>query len=205
MDLWSRLFKVVELTTIARQQEHFAQPLNRARTCSEGTPMLDCDIQTLKHCETDEVSSAFATNAQVNGHNLEQLFSICDDYAVTEAEDFINCKTTGKLRLTDGHHISQEQPLKDTRVMLGKNVDVADGLVNGVCSTVTEIVYSCESFLRWSTSSLTMLLAWSKGNTVHILLLIKWVPLVSNQKVTRKGGLRRQFPLKLALYINYTA
>ena len=52
----------------------------------------------------------------------------------------MNGKKTGKLELISGHHSRAHDTCldetlllgKDARVMLFKNLDVADGLVNGV-------------------------------------------------------------------------
>ena len=94
--LWSNLFRVVDLREIMRQKDGaFAELLNRIRTCSKGTPMLTGDVELLKRCETGEVSSAlhiFVTNKQVNEHNDQQLFKICPEYVVVEAQDFVNDK-----------------------------------------------------------------------------------------------------------------
>ena len=72
----SRLFKVAELETVVRQKDPiFAELLNRVQTRSKGTPMLDSDVEILKHCETGKVSSAlhiFQTNRQINEHNVKE-------------------------------------------------------------------------------------------------------------------------------------
>ena len=137
IDFWSNIFKVVELKTVVRQQDDaFAQLLNRVRTRSKGTPMLAGDIEVFKRCETGEVSSAlhiFSTNKQVNEHNVVQLAKT-PDFVEIKAQDFVNCKTTGKLKLMSGHHSRVQNTCLDeslalgidAHVMLIKNVDVAD-------------------------------------------------------------------------------
>lgn len=194
IDLWSSLFRVAELTTIVQQKDHvFAQLLNRVRTRSKGTPMLESDMETLKSCETGEVSSAlhiFPTNKQVNEHNIEQLLKTCLEFVEIEAEDFINSMKTGKLELTSGHHCKVyntclDETLrlgKDARVMLGKNIDVMDGLVNGVCGTVTHIVYANDN-------KFPQTVYVKGGNAVRIPQPLQWVLPVLNQK--RKGLLKK--------------
>ncbi len=57
VNLWSSLFKVVELTTIVRQKDsQFADLLNRLRTRTKGTPMLNSDVEILKSCQTGKVT-----------------------------------------------------------------------------------------------------------------------------------------------------
>ena len=107
----------------------------------------------LERCETGEVSSAlhiFPTNRHVNEHNVQQLFKSCPEYVQIDAQDYFNDLKTGRLKLKTWHHggvystCLEEKLLlgKDARVMLCKNIDIADGLVNGVCGTVTRIVRS---------------------------------------------------------------
>ncbi|KAK0138394.1 ATP-dependent DNA helicase PIF1 [Merluccius polli] len=150
--LWTQ-FQIVELKTIVRQKDVvFAELLNRVRCRSKGSPMLDSDIQLLKHCETGEDSSdlhIFPTNKQVRCHDIQQLFKSCPEYVQIEAKDFVTSKTTGKLVLKEGHHTKTYNTSLDQTLVLGvgacvmllKNLDVDDGLVNGVCGTVTHVVY----------------------------------------------------------------
>ena len=94
IDLWSTIFKVIELKTVIWQQDDaFAELLNRVRTHSKGTPMLAGDIEILKRCETGAVSSAlhiFSTNKQVNELNVFQLAKTCPDFVEIKAQDFVN-------------------------------------------------------------------------------------------------------------------
>jgi len=81
--------------------------LNRVRCRSKLTSMLESDVKILKRCETGEVSAAlhiFATNRQVNEHNMERFFEACPDYVTVDAQDYVNDDKTGKLKLIDGHH-----------------------------------------------------------------------------------------------------
>ncbi len=153
INLWSTLFSVVELTKIVRQKDNmFAQLLNRIRIRTKVTPMLNSDIDLLKKFETGEDSSTlhiFPTNRQVNEHNVQQISKTCPEYFEIDAQDFIHNNKTGKLELKNGHHSKTYNTCLDetlilgkgARVMLCKNVDVMDGLVNGVCGTVTHIVF----------------------------------------------------------------
>ncbi|XP_030284360.1 uncharacterized protein LOC115588118 [Sparus aurata] len=216
-DLWSRLFKVAELKTVVRQKDPvFAELLNRVRTRSKGTPMLDSDIEILKHCETGEVSSAlhiFPTNRQVNEHNVVQLFKSCPDHVEIEAQDYVNSKKTGKLELISGHHSRAydtclDETLllgKDARVMLFKNLDVADGLVNGACGTVTHIVYPENDGTRFPQTVYVKFdddrVGIQKRKRCAFASAVEMGSTgiqPEEDRVTKKGGMRRQFPLKLA-------
>ena len=216
-DLWSRLFKVAELKTVVRQKDPvFAELLNRVRTRSKGTPMLDSDIEILKHCETGKVSSAlhiFPTNRQVNEHNVKQLFKSCPDHVEIEAQDDVNSKKTGKLELISGHHSRTfdtclDETLllgKDARVMLFKNLDVADGLVNGACGTVTHIVYPENDGTRFPQTVYVKFdddrVGIQKRKRCAFASAVEMGSTgiePEEERVTKKGGMRRQFPLKLA-------
>ncbi|XP_061601162.1 uncharacterized protein LOC133463585 [Cololabis saira] len=213
VNLWSSLFKVVELTEIVRQKDgNFAALLNRVRTRSKQTAMLDSDIEILKHCETGEVSSAlhiFPTNRQVNEHNRSILQDTCPDIVEIDAQDYENDRKTGKLVLKDGFHTNTyntclaEQLLlgKGARVMLCKNVDVVDGLVNGVCGVVTDIVYLKKKvfphkiYVKFDDGSVG---AQRRKQSVNRCIDGSVAVEPEEEKVTKKGGLRRQFPFKLA-------
>nr|XP_054591529.1 uncharacterized protein LOC129155826 [Nothobranchius furzeri] len=214
-NLWSSLFKVVQLTEVVRQKDAvFSGLLNRIRTHTKGTPLLPEDLKVLKTCETGEASSAlhiFATNNQVNNHNIHQLCHVCPDYISITAKDYVNDKRTGKLKLLEGNHarasntnLSEVLQLgKGARVMLCKNVDVIDGLVNGICGTVTEIkmlendTFPKKVYVQFDDHRVGL----QRRKTSQSLSsnLAGSTPIEpEEERATVKGGLRRQFPLKLA-------
>ncbi|XP_062414175.1 uncharacterized protein LOC119206796 [Pungitius pungitius] len=214
-DLWSTNFKIIELTVIQRQKDTaFAELLNRLRKRSKSTPMLPSDTSLLRTRETGEESSSlhiFPTNAQVETHNVEQLLKTCEDHVKIDAQDYERNKKTGKLELKRGHHatvfnttLAQQLVLgENARVMLTKNVDMMDGLVNGVCGTVTHIVNSTGNnfpkivYVQFDDKEVG---AQTRGNhacaSSHLLTSTPILP--QEDRVTNKGGLRRQFPLKLS-------
>ncbi|XP_078795313.1 uncharacterized protein LOC144988623 isoform X2 [Oryzias latipes] len=213
LNLWSMCFKVVELTEIVRQKDQaFAQMLNRLRTRTKDTKLLPSDVQMLKQCETGEDSTAlhiFPTNAQVFQHNLEQLKITCEDFCEIVAEDFIPSKETGKLQLMSGHHKKvknsclEERLLLgvDARVMLCKNLDITDGLVNGACGIVTHIESYTEGgfpkyvYVKFDDEEIGKI---ARRRCAKADLPGSTAIGPEEERVSQKGGMRRQFPLKLA-------
>ncbi|XP_061749313.1 uncharacterized protein LOC133547832 [Nerophis ophidion] len=214
VDLWCH-FKKVELKTVVRQKDSvFSELLNRLRVRSKQTPLLQSDIDILKSRETGEESAAlhiYPTNRQTGEHNLKRLFAICPDYLTIEAQDFINSRKSGELERMDGHHAKTSYTCLATtlclapkaRVMLCKNVDVADGLVNGACGTVTHIqIEGDEDFPK------TVYVKFDDPNIgsqrrkqrSHAAVECPHSTAIDPEEdsATKRGGLRRQFPLKLA-------
>ncbi|XP_023815259.2 uncharacterized protein LOC101163383 isoform X1 [Oryzias latipes] len=213
LNLWSMCFKVVELTEIVRQKDQaFAQMLNRLRTRTKDTKLLPSDVQMLKQCETGEDSTAlhiFPTNAQVFQHNLEQLKITCEDFCEIVAEDFIPSKETGKLQLMSGHHKKVKNSCLEERLLLGvnarvmlcKNLDITDGLVNGACGIVTHIESYTEGgfpkyvYVKFDDEEIGKI---ARRTCAKADLPGSTAIEPEEERVSQKGGMRRQFPLKLA-------
>ncbi|TKS65165.1 ATP-dependent DNA helicase PIF1 [Collichthys lucidus] len=93
---------------------------------------------------------------------------------------------------------------RERSVMLCKNVDVADGLVNGVCGLVSEIVYADNEnkfprkvYVKFDNADVGKL--WRKRCAHPPGVDPASVGIdAEEERVTDKGGMRRQFPLKLA-------
>lgn len=88
----------------------------------------------------EDVLHAYATNDEVNNYNLKMLRKSCDDFVEIDAQDFEKDTATGKLTMrkkpisrskTDGLSSSLLIAV-NARVMLTRNCNVEDGLVNGV-------------------------------------------------------------------------
>ncbi|XP_078794817.1 uncharacterized protein LOC101164028 isoform X2 [Oryzias latipes] len=213
LNLWSMCFKVVELREIVRQKDQaFAQMLNRLRTRTKDTKLLPSDVQMLKQCETGEDSTAlhiFPTNAQVFQHNLEQLKITCENYCEIVAEDFIPSKETGKLQLMSGHHKKVKNSCLEERLLLGvnarvmlcKNLDITDGLVNGACGIVTHIESYTEGgfpkyvYVKFDDEEIGKI---ARRTCAKADLPGSTAIEPEEERVSQKGGMRRQFPLKLA-------
>nr|XP_034317094.1 uncharacterized protein LOC117686352 [Crassostrea gigas] len=153
-DFWLDLFKVVELTDIMRQRQDipFAEALNTLRTREINQPLEEQTNAILNECVRegpDDVLHVYATNDEVNAYNLTMLRKKCDDFVEIDAQDSTKDRTTGKLIVRDKPLTSSKtDSLPSTlllglgaRVMLTRNCNVDDGLVNGVMGIVSTFVY----------------------------------------------------------------
>ncbi|XP_062572298.1 uncharacterized protein LOC134234263 [Saccostrea cucullata] len=151
MDYWHELFKVIELKGIMRQKEDlsFAEVLNSLRVRERDEPLTQPQKAMLEDCireGPEDVLHVFSTNEEVNTFNLSMLKKSCEDLLEIEAQDYKKDKTSGKL-------IPKNKPMTQTksdglpsslllsvhaRVMLTRNCNVEDGLVNGVMGHICQ-------------------------------------------------------------------
>ena len=160
-DLWNTLFQIVELTDIMRQRDDaiFAQMLNRLRTRKRKEPIIEQDRQLLKSrvvSVNDELSAPddalhlFYRNVDVDDHNEKKLTSLNTQTYTIQAID-IDQKDGQIIKVHSTPHTTTRKDdttladkLKlavDARVMLISNVDVSDGLCNGVSGIVKGIEF----------------------------------------------------------------
>lgn len=154
MDYWIDLFKFIELKEIMRQKEDlsFAKILNSLRVREKNDPLTQQQSDFLENCireGPDDVLHVYSTNEEVNTFNLSMLRRTCEDLLEIDAQDFKKDKTSGKLTLrnkpvtrskSDGLPSSLLLSL-NARVMLTRNCNVADGLVNGVMGHICQFVF----------------------------------------------------------------
>lgn len=152
-DHWLELFKLVELKEVMRQREDvpFAMFLNTLRIRTKGEKLLEETKGMLKSCIREGPEDAlhvYSTNDEVNSFNLTMLKKTSVELVQIDALDYQKDKTTGKLSL-------RESPILNTkldglsasilfsvnaRVMLIRNINVDDGLVNGVMGYISYFI-----------------------------------------------------------------
>ncbi|XP_072562264.1 uncharacterized protein [Paramormyrops kingsleyae] len=217
VNLWQNHFAMVELTEIMRQKDmEFAQLLNRLRKRKRGDAMLEEDIAMLKQCVTGEGQDStglhiYATNNEVDQQNYHMLRKICSDHVIIHAQDFERVAATGRLERKHGHHANVQKTCLpeslhvgvNARVMLLKNIDVSDGLVNGAFGTVSDICFDTdedfpsEIYITFDNEAAGKSLRGKKPCLkVGLDKATRIKP--EEERVTNSGGTRRQFPLKLA-------
>ena len=216
VDYWLEFFKVVELTEIMRQREDlaFAIALNSLRSRIPKQPIDKETSFILNECVREgpeDVLHVYATNEEVNNFNLTMLRKSCEDLVEIDAQDFTKDTSTGKLNLRNRPVIrSKADGLSSSlllgvnaRVMLIRNCNVDDGLVNGVMGHVSHFVYS----QRHSENTVNAVgvvfdnvnVGRKSGKRTENgnIVLIERVQEDIIEKKT-KGVVRHQFPLRLS-------
>ena len=146
--LWQHHFKIVELTQSMRHRNDsgFSSILLRIRTKAQTSE----DISKIKERIIDpkdpnyptDALHVFATNAEVDKHNANKLSQLSNIITLT-ATDKEKDVETGQATVIFSDKIADTGGMSKTlkiaigaRVMLTSNINVSDGLVNGVFGTV---------------------------------------------------------------------
>lgn len=214
IDFWRELFREVEMTEIMRQRDDvpFATALNLLRTRTLEEPLAAETINTVNECireGPEDVLHVYSTNDEVNTYNLDMLKQKCKDLKQIDAKDYRKDKTSGKLCLREKPCQTKNDSLSSSllfavnaRVMLTRNCDVKDGLVNGVMGYISHfehgdadktnvtgiaVIFDCENVGKQSGKRT------KNGNMVLI-------ERIQEEIVIRKSIsiVRQQFPLKLS-------
>ena len=217
IDYWLEFFKVVELTEIMRQREDipFAVALNNLRTRVAKQPIKEETISILNGCikeGPDDVLHVYSTNEEVNDFNLTMLRKTCENLVEIEAQDFTKETSTGKLilrnkPLTRSKTDSLSSSLLiavNARVMLTRNCNVDDGLVNGVMGHVSHFVFSKKHGASDIVIAVGVLFdnlnvgkkSGKRTNKGHTVLIERVQEEIKDQKT--KSVVRHQFPLRLS-------
>ena len=223
-DLWMENFKCVELTEIMRQRDDavFAALLNRLRVKERNESLTACDTEKLlgrltshENCPRDALF-IYAKNKEVDHHNEEMLLNKCRDISEIVAVDVVRNRTTGRLEerpALKANQKSESLPGRlriavGARVMVTKNVDTEHGITNGALGTVTAILPADQDkplpkgvCIQFDNEKVGRGLTESNPNSTIPLGSVKLMPYeeaMDPVEQERKGGIRRQFPLKLA-------
>ena len=163
-DLWNSLFQKVELTEIMRQRNDaiFANMLNRLRVRKQDEPLQEADIKLLESRTVKEnVLTAppdalhlFYTNDDVGKHNKKKMATLTTEKYTIQAEDvdqiggrIVKVNTTPhQTSRNDNTSLARNLQLAvGARTMLIANVDVSDGLCNGVSGMIKGIEFLPDS------------------------------------------------------------
>ena len=215
VDYWLDFFKIVELDEIMRQREDlkFASALNSLRVRTEVEPIPEDTKKLLQDCikeGPDDVLHVYPTNGEANEYNLGMLQRSCEDLTEVQAEDYQKDSSTGKLSLREKPYIRMKSDGLPTslllavnaRVMLTRNVNVEDGLVNGAMGHISHFEYGKDKIknvkvvgVLFDSKDIGKITGTKtpQGN----LVLIHRVQEDIKEKNTR-SVVRRQFPLKLS-------
>ncbi|XP_062616868.1 uncharacterized protein LOC134278575 [Saccostrea cucullata] len=215
VDYWLDFFKIIELDEIMRQRDDaaFASVLNSLRIRTITEPLSEEAKTMLKECirdGPDDVLHVYPTNNEANEYNLKMLHTNCEELMEITAEDYQKDKTTGKLTLCEKPFIrTRTDGLSATlllsvnaRVMLTRNINVEDGLVNGAMGHISAIDFG-KAEQRNRVDSIKVMfdckdIGRLQGKGTHgNEVLIQRIQEDIKEKNT-KSVVRHQFPLKLA-------
>ena len=208
--LWQDNFEKIELDEIMRQRDDvsFADTLNNCRILKKHVCLNEVDHEALESRADlpnipDTALHVFATNSRVNIHNSETLLKLCSSIVVLQAQDYVKNPKGSIDNKSETPRNGQPNDLADSlliavgaRVMLMRNTDVNDGLVNGAFGTVVEII---QDNLEAPASAVHVKFDNPKVGAKQ-QLQNKAVPIkpYEEQMLSHKNVRRRQFPLKLA-------
>jgi exonuclease III len=153
IDLWHDNFQIVSLNKIMRQKDDvtFAETLNRIREKKISETLSEQDDATLSSRNNlpnvpDHALRIFAKNVDVDRHNALMLARCCRNPRTLIAQDYIKEVHNNKFRKSPHTLKGKSDDLPDVlhidvgaRVMLTRNIDTSDGLVNGAFGTVVGI------------------------------------------------------------------
>ena len=162
MHLWKDFFKLHSLTTIVRQVEdkQLAELLSRVRVGKQTEEDI-AFLSSMEHTDTqnwpDNHVRLFITNALADEHNSSTLNSLPSEKFDIKAKDSVKDarRNTVSISVPDDKTVSQTKGLPKmltvcvgARVMLTKNIDISDHLVNGASGIIVYPHFSKHSPLN---------------------------------------------------------
>lgn len=172
--------------------------------------MLSQTVTEPALCPTD-VLHIFATNKQVHKHNAAILALLHSHITIIDADDYKKDPHSGQMARQAAPCKGGKNDLPDTvhvtegaRVMLTRNIDVSQGLVNGLFCTLARIITSERNgFVHVKMLGLKMddeTAGRSHRNKApggpDDLVYIER----AEENLKQKGFVRRQFPIRLCFY-----
>ena len=211
-------FQLVELTEIMRQRDDriYAELLNRLRVKGKRDRLSTEDRALLTQACTEgqdgphDVLHIFARNQAVDDHNEKAIEQLGTEIFTILAEDYTKDSCTGEMRplLSPREHTTRRDlegsisVAQGARVMVTRNLDVEDGIVNGTFGTIANIVSSTSDRRMVNLLGLTLDSPTAgqnfrkkiQGPTDELVYIERFEEGLANTKST----VRRQFPVKLA-------
>ena len=221
MHLWKDFFKLHSLTTIVRQVEdkRLAELLSRVRVGKQTEEDITF-LSSMEHTDTqnwpDHHVRLFITNALADDHNSSTLNSLPSEKILIEAKDSIKDarRNTVSISVPDDKSVSETKGLPKTltvcvgaRVMLTKNIDISDHLVNGASGIIVYPHFSKHSplngeiYVKFDEEKVGNKLKTNKYPKLKDCVPIKAVNVEFRFQTTNKKTYevsRTQYPLKIA-------
>ena len=209
LDLWRGNFQMITLTDVMRQKDDvpFANFLNRIRVkvredalTPEDRELISGAITDSEHCPKDMLF-IYATNKEVNAHNLEALAFFHTEIVTIDADDYRRSLTTHRMERHIPHFKGTKNDLPDSiqialgaRVMITRNIDVQSGLCNGTFGKVSDIV--TDALDKTHVSKIGIELETGRSGSAKIVYIQR-----EENNLKQKGAVRQQFPIKLAFAV----
>ncbi|XP_072047334.1 uncharacterized protein [Amphiura filiformis] len=225
-DLWHSLFEKVELTEIMRQRDDaiFAQMLNRLRVRKQNEPLEEADKELLRSRIVQEhirqapsdALHLFYLNKDVDSHNETKLASLNTETVTIKAED-VDQKGGRVIKVHETPHDTSRRKVNTSlvpylklavgaRTMLIANIDVPDGLCNGVSGTIKGIKFSSSKnmphavYVKFDSDKIGIKARSSQVMSPEYALCVAIIPRKETFQLQGRNftTTREQIPLKLA-------